>query len=645
MTPSDLLFQEAPATSGDLVFGAAETKDSLLTIGGSFAPLTAAFRAAPENKVTITGTFAPLQVAAQISKVSQVVITGAFQPLQAAMEANYSSNTARPTVGQQATSYQAARPYETGASFEHQEAELAPAGWAAFWQKTVGTPALVAHPLPSVFNHERNRFTTGQQDGVKVRSGISPSHHDAERSPCVLSAGFQDGVKLRDDTLFKHEEADRTKRGNVRGLYQEAVAVSVLRSTSMQSAVEMLFGMGGRFQEGVPPPPGITLPPGVVIPPPNTCYIPGGHLVFSEAWQPFGNLVFICDNYTPPITPPTETVVVPVKRVYFVLNSVNLFRVSDNAPVPTLSMALSIDVDSWTWSFSASLPSSAQALVEPTGSALTELKALVNGTEFRVIAESVSRERTFGQSSIRVSGRGRNASLDAPYAAARNFANTSDRTAQQLMADVLTINGVPLGWVVNWGLEDWTVPAGVFNHQGTYISALNAIAGAAGGFLLPHSSGMSFSVKPRYQAGPWDWASLTPDFSIPADVATQEGIEWIDKAHYNRVYVSGESQGVLGNIKRAGTAGDVVAQMVTDPLITEGAAARQRGLAVLSDTGLQANVTLRLPVLAETGILVPGHLIDYVDGATTRRGIVRSTQVSVGSEANVWQSVGVETHV
>ena len=36
---------------------------------------------------------------------------------------------------------------------------------------------------------------------------------------------------------------------------------------------------------------------------------------------------------------------------------------------------------------------------------------------------------------------------------------------------------------------------------------------------------------------------------------------------------------------RAGTAGDVLAPMVVDALITQAAAARQRGIAVLADTG------------------------------------------------------------
>lgn len=44
------------------------------------------------------------------------------------------------------------------------------------------------------------------------------------------------------------------------------------------------------------------------------------------------------------------------------------------------------------------------------------------------------------------------------------------------------------------------------------------------------------------------------------------------------MFVSGQDVGVLGQVTRAGTAGDVLAPMVVDALITEAAAARQRGV-------------------------------------------------------------------
>ena len=80
--------------------------------------------------------------------------------------------------------------------------------------------------------------------------------------------------------------------------------------------------------------------------------------------------------------------------------------------------------------------------------------------------------------------------------------------------------------------------------------------------------------------------------------------------------------------------------MVVDSLITDAVAARQRGIAVLSDTGQQVEVSLRLPVLQETGIIEPGAFVQYRDGVVDRLGLVRSTQIEAGFP-EVWQTIGV----
>lgn len=83
--------------------------------------------------------------------------------------------------------------------------------------------------------------------------------------------------------------------------------------------------------------------------------------------------------------------------------------------------------------------------------------------------------------------------------------------------------------------------------------------------------------------------------------------------------------------------------MMVDALITEAPAARQRGIAILSDTGRQIEVSLRLPVLAETGIIEPGAFVEYQDGSVTRLGLVRATQVQAGFP-EVWQTLGVQAY-
>ena len=172
-----------------------------------------------------------------------------------------------------------------------------------------------------------------------------------------------------------------------------------------------------------------------------------------------------------------------------------------------------------------------------------------------------------------------------------------------------------------------------------------AVAAAAGGYLLPHASAASFAVLPRYPVAPWDWAGVSPDVELPAAVVQREAIEWAQFPKYNRVYVAGaNSAGRLVRVTRAGTAGDLPAQMVTDALITHVDAGRQRGLAVLARTGRWADVTLRLPVLPETGVIRPGKFVRYVDGTTVRLGLARAVSVEAGM-TEVWQSLKVESYV
>lgn len=393
---------------------------------------------------------------------------------------------------------------------------------------------------------------------------------------------------------------------------------------------------------GGPPLP--VIPP-VVPPGPERCYTPpvgNVSLVFSEGYPASLDLVFTCENHGP-VGPPA-LVVVPIRKVYMVTNSVTLRVAVGGHVLPTFSLSLTLDVDSWTWGFSASVPGGELANVSPSGGAPVELEAIINGATYKLLAEKIVRDRTFNSSVLRISGRGKNAVLDAPYAVTKSFGSTTTRTSQQLMDDVLTEGGVGIGWDVQFGLDPWLVPAAAWSHQGTYVSALNAIAQAGGGYLQPHATANTWRVLARYPTAPWDWGSVSPDFELPSAVTTQEGIEWVDKPVYNRVFVSGQSVGVLGQVTRAGTAGDLVAPMVTDALITAAAAARQRGTVVLADTGRQARVSLRLPVLPATGVIEPGKFVRYVDGATTRLGIVRSVNVDVGLP-EVWQTLGVETHV
>ena len=126
---------------------------------------------------------------------------------------------------------------------------------------------------------------------------------------------------------------------------------------------------------------------------------------------------------------------------------------------------------------------------------------------------------------IQISGRSPSAWLSAPFAPATARTSENPYTAQQLAAEALTINGVPMGWALDWRIPDWLVPAGAWSHLGTPMEAVLRIAEAGGGYIQAAAATQTLRALPHYPAAPWLWASLTPDLILPDDVVEVEGTE------------------------------------------------------------------------------------------------------------------------
>lgn len=607
-------------------------------------PLSFQGCAVPDATGVLHAGLPPLIGALRLAGSTAASFSATLPRLSLAGQASYQSRTPRPVAGSSRSTWHVARGQAHGIEDRSEatahERFLLSNAWQRASPQVVGVesprnPTLARSRLPTIVRYQdaarlKDQARIGYQDAVRRRTERQTSFDAALRS---------DGPRR----TLRHQDGWRDRRLMLSSRYLEAQAhIGTWLTEWIQEARPLGVGWWLLWQNAMRPPPGrhVTVPQ--EPPRPTPCYVPSTHLVFAEPAAQNGHLLFSCE---PLASPPDGSIFVPARRIYLVINDVTLTRWPDGVPVPVLSLSLALDTDSWAWGFDATLPAIAKPLLLPAaGEAPVELIASINGTAFHVLAENLSRERSFGEASLRLSGRGRSAALAAPYAPVLTFANTELRSARQLMGDALRFNGVPLDWTIDWALTDWNVPAGVFSRQGTWIEALTGIAQAAGGYLMPHPSEKVLHVRPRYPVGPWNWwDEVTPDVVLPADVVARESLRWIEKPAYNRVFVAGESTGVLGQVTRIGTAGNVLAPMIVDALITDVIAARQRGLAVLADTGRQIEVGLRLPILPEIGLITPGTFVAYQEGSVARLGLVRSTRIEA-SLPEVWQTLGVETH-
>lgn len=326
------------------------------------------------------------------------------------------------------------------------------------------------------------------------------------------------------------------------------------------------------------------------------------------------------------------------------MNSLHVVRLPDRAPVPCLGASLTTDFDSWAWGLSLTLPDrEALALVSPVGGAPVAVEVTINGHVWTALVEGYEERRQFGQTGWTAAGRSLSACLAAPYAAARSFAAPEARTAHQLAAAEVA----DAGWELAWNVPDWLVPAGAYAYaQKTPLEALASIAEAVGARVQSDPKDERLRVLSRYPLAPWEWAAAEPSAVLTESLVTSLGLRWEERPGWNGVYVGGQNQGVLVSIKRAGSDGALQAPMILDPLITEVAAGRERGVTILSAGGKQARVTIELPLLPypqEPGLLLPGQLVEVQDGVETWKGLVTGATVTAG-RPTVRQRLELERH-
>ncbi|MFZ6767756.1 hypothetical protein ACO0LM_11800 [Undibacterium sp. Di26W] len=635
MSDTALLFEDDPLTNpSELVFGFTH----------AYVPVDLVFNSAPIGNPTDLVFGGDTEAPVIDDVFANVAVTMPSTTVSAT--ASYASDTSRPIVGKVSTSWQVAVKTSSAVTTGSRPMKRMPLGAQTRWTTAKRNVEGVTSILKNTMHREHTSALSKFQDAAPLRNSFTSSFQSMRPiARASRQTGWQDAIPLRTEIQNSFQSMRPIARASRQTGWQDAVRLQHGTTTGFQKAKPLFVNEKDLFQKARRPPAGTS--GGNVPPIGNPCYTPpnGLHvdLLFSTAWNGSTNLLFRCDHDTPT---PGGPIVVPIRRAYIVVNNSELTRVSDGAPVPTDNMSLKIDMDSWTWGFSASMPYTSYELIKRDSSGdPVVLNAKINGHSYRILAETISRDRTFGKTSISLSGRGISANLGDPYSPVLGFHNGITRTAQQLMVGALQLNGVPIGWDVDWQIDDWLVPSGSWVHQGTYMSAITTIANAAGAFVQPDPVTQTLHILSRNKVKPWELNDSTPDIILPSAPIIQEQESWEDRAEYNSVYVSGSTTGgVLGFVRRAGSDGASPAPMVTDALITNVIAARQRGISELSKFGRVKKYQLSLPVLEETGLILPGKTVRYTSDGITATGVVNSMSVNVALPT-ARQTIGITTYV
>ena len=299
---------------------------------------------------------------------------------------------------------------------------------------------------------------------------------------------------------------------------------------------------------------------------------------------------------------------------WYIVNEIKVTRLDNGQEIQIYSGDYSTDRSSWSWSYNLSIPFYEKSKTEPIDGKPVILKIMINGNEHRMLLENISRSRQFGKDVYKLSGRSPTALLDAPYSPTRSFTQENERSSVQLVqAELDRVNS---DVVLNWDLIDalgWVLPPESLSYSNlTPIAVIKMIAEAGGGFVYSEPASNTLTIKPRYKKTWWDSIAIDEyDRVIPDSIVTDQSTDYEPYPDYNGVFLTNDRNGDTGQVKRIGTAGDVLQESINSPLLTSTTVMHSKGREVLAKAGLVENHSLLMPITQQIGLCLPGELVAF----------------------------------
>lgn len=347
------------------------------------------------------------------------------------------------------------------------------------------------------------------------------------------------------------------------------------------------------------------------------------------------------------INPPVEPV--PVREVIRLVNIVNVVKLPERTPVKWHNFTLARDLDSMAWVANFDISDSATyAMLKPTGLTPIEVEIDINGELFLMFVgytqSSVSGDRVRGaQRNYKITLYSTTKLLTYPYKSRRSHNENSSTTPAGIVNDEL----LGSGFTGTWSAPSWTIPANVFSYfEKSPMAAISEVAEAVGAVIEPALNARDFSIVPRYEVSPWNWATATVDRTINEAECFTVDSKWEPREKPDSIYVYGEDNGGAAvKCVRQGTAGLVTLPTVVNKYITDTIAGTERGRIEVAKEHIDERVPITTFVDAVNGIIKPRELLEInpADGGAAWRGTVSLVSLRCERQGTaIVQSIEVE---
>ncbi|WP_432460789.1 hypothetical protein [Agarivorans sp. QJM3NY_25] len=338
---------------------------------------------------------------------------------------------------------------------------------------------------------------------------------------------------------------------------------------------------------------------------------------------------------------------------YIIMNQISCYaELSDDSLVALhpSNVAISLDIDGFSWELSGNLQGDAVVpYLRQSSATPAQLILEINGWQWRFIVRDFRRVRSQTGNQYQFKANSLSQYLGSPYAQTSSGSVTTAINAWQLAEQQLN----PLGFGLSRDelSPDWLLATASYQWRDKLpIEVLAEIAKASGAIFCPDPMTKIIAVQPRYRVSPWLWGELADeecDHVIDEDLLVTESAENQTSQQINTVIIAGTNYGVVTEVVKAGSAGDVSAGEVSDPLAQSHQVNAERARNLMADSGEIELLGLKLPLSQPeqfSELIKPGQLCRIKSANGQQTGLCIHNKISAESITQVWQSPTLEIH-
>jgi len=328
------------------------------------------------------------------------------------------------------------------------------------------------------------------------------------------------------------------------------------------------------------------------------------------------------------IEPPDGTIIEHINyEVFIAVNSVIITVEPGGQNIEFENFTISRDIESFAWTASFDVPTKEHFdLIRPQGKIIKTVLVDINGQQFRLFVSRGRRQISHGKSVYQCVAWSNTKLLADPYSTKKDFTDTAQRTAAQIVDQELT----GTGFTYTWSTVDWLIPQGVHSYQNkTTLGAIIDLAASVGAVVVPSPDQDRIDIQPYYPVSPWQWSSQTPSRTMDERQFFEIGSETVPKENPDGVYVYGEENSGVGlKTVRNGKPGNNLLGDIVNKYVTENTAAQERGRVEICRNSFIEVLTMATYV-DENNIIMPQELIRFTDLENNQwDGMVLSVRVT-----------------